>query len=333
MTNPNKVSQKLFLGSAVASVAFSSAAPISAGAYAITPNAKKSNLDTKHTLNFGSRGDTVSHLQSKLNERNLYKDKIDGVYGPSTQTAVVRYQKEKGLRVDGKAGPKTRSSLSSANGNYVPSDKIIQEGDHGQSVRSVQKKLKHLKNNTYSIDGKFGQRTKEAVKEFQSDNGLQVDGIVGSQTRAALYSQEQAASKESANSTLKLKVTDVHTSANNSGLVADAKNLEGTPYQWGGNTPGGFDCSGYIKYVFKKHGIHLPRSVSEIWNYGVPVQQPQKGDLVFFETYKAGPSHVGIYAGNGNFLSATNDGVTTGDMSLDYWQSRYLGAKRITQTH
>lgn len=330
MPYPSRIRQKLFLSSAVAGVAFSGTAPLSAGAAAISPDTNnKTILDIKPPLKFGSHGKTVRHLQSKLKEKNLYNENVDGIYGPNTQAAVVRYQKTKKLHVDGVAGPKTKSSLSSADGKYVPPEKLIQTGDRGQVVRVIQKKLKAQNNYTYRIDGKFGPRTKKAVKAFQSDHELQVDGIVGPQTRAALYGGEQT----TANAKLSAKTSNVHTSANNAELITVAKNLQGTPYRWGGESPGGFDCSGFINYVFEKADIHLPRTVSEMWNHGISVDHPQKGDLVFFETYKPGPSHAGIYIGHGAFLSATNDGVKASDMSLDYWQSRYLGSKRITQTH
>lgn len=335
MLHPNQVSQKLFLGSAVASVALSGAAPMPPGSYALSLITNNESSDAKHSVKTDNRAITVSHLQTKLKEKQLYKKEIDGVYGVNTQAAIIRYQKEKGLRVDGKAGPKTHSSLSAGKGHYVAADKLVRERDHGPAVRSIQKKLKDQGYYSYTIDGKFGQKTEKAVKTFQSEQGLQIDGIVGPQTRAALDNQHKDAKEKSSDATPKTKTKSakVHTSANHSGLMAEAKSLQGTPYKWGGDAPGGFDCSGFIQYVFKKHGIKLPRSVSEIWNYGIPVQHPQKGDLVFFETYKAGPSHVGIYMGHGQFLSATDDGVKTSAMSLDYWQSHYLGAKRITQTH
>ncbi|MBT2637967.1 MULTISPECIES: peptidoglycan endopeptidase [unclassified Bacillus (in: firmicutes)] len=111
-------------------------------------------------------------------------------------------------------------------------------------------------------------------------------------------------------------------------LVTEAKKYISVPYVWAGSTPAGFDCSGYLNYVYSKAGISIPRTVSSIWDATKSVSSPRVGDLVFFETYKPGPSHAGIYLGNGKFIhSGSSRGVEISDMSNSYWKPRYLGAK------
>lgn len=113
-------------------------------------------------------------------------------------------------------------------------------------------------------------------------------------------------------------------------LIAEGKKYMGVPYVWGGNTSSGFDCSGFLKYVYNTQGITIPRTVATIWDAATPVSSPQKGDLVFFTTYEPGPSHAGIYLGDGTFLHAsTSAGVTISDMNNPYWKPRYLGAKAV----
>ena len=123
---------------------------------------------------------------------------------------------------------------------------------------------------------------------------------------------------------------EVKPSFNGDALIAEGKKYMGVPYQWGGNTPAGFDCSGFLKYVFNTQGITIPRTVETIWSAGTSVSSPQKGDIVFFTTYKEGPSHAGIYLGDNKFLHAsTSAGVTISDLNNVYWNPRYLGAKSI----
>lgn len=118
-------------------------------------------------------------------------------------------------------------------------------------------------------------------------------------------------------------------------LVAAARGLVGRPYAWGGSTPAGFDCSGFTAYVAGQLGVELPRTSQEQFGVGVAVRRAEllPGDLVFFSTYAEGPSHVGVYAGDGTFVHAENEdtGVTVTPMDAAYWSARYVGARRIVR--
>ncbi|AFQ43495.1 C40 family peptidase [Desulfosporosinus meridiei] len=117
-----------------------------------------------------------------------------------------------------------------------------------------------------------------------------------------------------------------------SAIISTGKQYLGVKYVYGGTTPAGFDCSGFVQYVFAKHGITLPRVSRDQYKIGTSVSYSnlQPGDLVFFSLAKNGVvDHEGIYIGNGQFINAASSkGVTIYTLGT-YWQSAYVGAKRV----
>lgn len=119
-------------------------------------------------------------------------------------------------------------------------------------------------------------------------------------------------------------------------VAATAKKYIGCAYIFGGTSPNGFDCSGFVQYIYKLYGVSLYRTADVQLNNGwsVSYSDLRPGDLVFFaHTYNtsAAASHVGIYIGGGQFVHAANSstGVTTSNLSNSYYSSRYVGARRI----
>ncbi len=125
-------------------------------------------------------------------------------------------------------------------------------------------------------------------------------------------------------------------SAAGSSATGFAMKFVGYPYVWGGEGPGGFDCSGFTRYVYRQFGLNLPHSAAGQFNtaYGAVVSNPadlQPGDLVFFaNTYMRGISHVGIYIGGGNVVQALTPGLGVGVANLGggYWASHYYAGLR-----
>lgn len=111
-------------------------------------------------------------------------------------------------------------------------------------------------------------------------------------------------------------------------LVLEALRYRGTPYVYGGTSPRGFDCSGFVQYIHKKFGIDLPRTVKAMEAEGrwVSGNELVAGDLVIFHN----PRHVGIYASKGTFVHASSSrGVVRDKLDMSYYRKRFVGGKNI----
>ena len=116
-------------------------------------------------------------------------------------------------------------------------------------------------------------------------------------------------------------------------VVATALTFRGTPYRNGGSDPSGFDCSGFVQWVYAAHGLALPREVRDQYRAGdrIDADDVRPGDLVFFETVSRGASHVGIALGGGTFVHAPSSrGVVRIERyDSSYWSRRWVGARRV----
>lgn len=192
-----------------------------------------------------------------------------------------------------------------------------QEGDEGDRVLAIQLRLIDLGYNVPKATGEFDERTTRAVLTYQKQARLNQTGVVDEITwhflmdygKGGNYGKQEVAR-----------------------LLNIALRFGGAPYVWGGATPAGFDCSGFVQYVFGQIGVNLPRTADVQYELGRKVMRVelQPGDLVFFETYEPGASHDGIYVGDDRFVAANSGtGVAVAAMSDPYWSNRYLGARRL----
>ncbi|MBB6449807.1 cell wall-associated NlpC family hydrolase [Geomicrobium halophilum] len=210
--------------------------------------------------------------------------------------------------------------------NMGASQNYLLRDDQGSEVEQLQSELSN-QGYAVQVDGTFGSETENAVKEYQSDQGLVVDGIAGPNTYQALEpdtsSNGDPSNEDSENQ---------DPASSDSDIAATAESVLGTPYQWGGTTPDGFDSSGFINYVFDQNGIDVSRTHAEMWeNDGEHVTSMSIGDVVFFEgTYDTtGASHSGIYIGDNQMIHAGSEGVVQADITSDYWQDHIIGTKTM----
>lgn len=117
-------------------------------------------------------------------------------------------------------------------------------------------------------------------------------------------------------------------------ITTSVLSWNGIAYKWGGRSRAGVDCSGLVQRIFIENGIQLPRTSFEQFKVGVgiPKERLEPGDLVFFNTNGAGASHVGIYLGDGQFISATKDCVEIQSLQDPYWAKTYRGSRRVIGT-
>ena len=191
-------------------------------------------------------------------------------------------------------------------------------GDQGEEIAEIQGQLVLLGYDVMA-DGAYGAATVDAVKAFQKSHGIKADGLIGPATYSALLGKDMP------------DITHNASYLANS-IISLSMNYIGVPYVFGGTTPYGFDCSGYVQYVFANAGISIPRTADVQYEFGTPISTTDlvAGDLVFFSTYTYGASHVGIYLGDNKFIHASSSrGVTIDSLGSSYYSSRYIGARRI----
>lgn len=235
-------------------------------------------------------------------------------------------------------------NLNTFSANAAP---ILKLNSHGHDVVMLQKSLLSQHYDISAVSGTYDKQTQDAVKAFQKKNKLKVTGIVDRETWWAIRGGKPNISAGSAASSKNTGSSEIwnNTSSVPYGqtflmrsevkkIVSTAKSYMGIPYVFGGDTPEeGFDCSGYLEYVFAQNGIGIPRTADEQYKLGKAVKTSQltEGDLVFFTTYEPGASHCGLYLGDDNFIHASSSGVRIDNLSNSYWSSAYLGGKHIVK--
>lgn len=183
--------------------------------------------------------------------------------------------------------------------------------------------LKQTKQNTIADLNKKKQQQQPLVDQAKSELNSAVALSSSAQAQVKAINSKLTAMRAQNNTAVAIN-RGGNASFSGNGLIAYAASFEGTPYVWGGTSPSGFDCSGFVQYVYAHYGVSLPRTSQEQYGVGTPVSQAdlQPGDLVFFN----GLGHVGMYIGNGYMIHAPHTGDVVKVAPLE---GGYVGARRV----
>jgi cell wall-associated NlpC family hydrolase len=292
-------------------------------------------------MEYGMHHEVVKMLQTKLQKLSYYDSSVDGEFGILTEYAIKKFQDNHDLEMNGQVDVPTKQKIISVEIDLY--EKILEQdvdfsyGEKSEEIFKIQEALHYFGFYEATLDSIYGPITDHALTRYKEDSGLKVVHIEKPPTHLEVVepmtlSTNITTNDEQIKPQKKAKnITVVSPPTTDMNLfISTAKELQGVPYVWGGTTSAGFDCSGFIQYVYKQNGVQLPRTVNEMWNATIQLDTPSIGDLIFFETYKPGPSHAGIYIGNNQFIHAdATNGVTISSLDENYWSNSYIGAKRV----
>lgn len=303
-------------------------------------------------FNIGDSGDNILLYQNRLQKLGYLTTEPDGIYGTDTQMAVRRFQEQNSLIADGYLGPITRDTLMSddAVGN------ALSYSMHGSDVKNVQQRLYELNYlRAKNINSYYTSLTEKAVKLFQKNNGLTVDGKVGRHTMNVLFSDDAVRASS--------PVTDGGTGGGGTGggggggsnptpkpsdpdpdpdpgegaseridrFIRIARSKLGSRYVRGGKGPNVFDCSGFVYWCINKAGISQGYMTSYMWRSCTRYQRNnninnvKRGDVIVYY------GHVAICSGNWTMIDASqsNGRVVERSFNSNYWHRNFICSFRI----
>jgi len=332
----------LWIGSSLKGKTF---AMVLTGILAIGPTTSHAVLGDQ-ILEKGMAHEDVQVLQKDLMDLGYFKfDSFSNTYDENTSNAVKALQINQNIEMTGIFDEKTFEAYKFIKDSKIQN--ILQQQlvftrklsleAKGGDVIQLQEALKALE--LLDIDNctdYYGVMTETAVKAFQNDNSLIPNGVADLRTietlNIALGGRGIALPIASRGAT-----HEVNTTNSTSDSIAElAKKFVGSRYVSGGMSPKGFDCSGFTSYVYKQQGITLPRTAADQAYVGTTIIKANlmPGDLLIFSnTYKAGPSHTGIYIGNGRFVHASTarTGVIISDLNSSYYTKHFTYGKRLAK--
>ncbi len=225
--------------------------------------------------------------------------------------------------------------LLSVQSSFAYSNVTLKKGMRGDEVYTLQKDLNKLGYMSVDPTGYYGDITEAAVFELQKEYDLLQDGIAGKQTLGVL---DSLMGRETASDKAEVRASSEKSVSRSAERIIDyAKRFIGVKYVWGGSTTKGFDCSGFVKYVYSHFDVSLNRKSAAQAKNGTHVKKADllPGDLVFFDTNGGlnKINHVGIYIGGGKMIhsSSSHKGVVISDINSGFYAKTYMTARRVMQ--
>ncbi len=277
-------------------------------ASAAAPSSCKASFHTYSTIRQGSRGTQTRALECLLDKAG-YSVSVNGRFSAGDADKLARYRASVGLSKLRYAGPRPWSALVSRG-----STPTLKRGSKATAVLRLQRSLRALGYTKVTLTGYYGTATQSAVKSAQKKRHLKQTGVADAKVWYALQHGRVAAQP------VKKKSTNKGAKA-----LAFAKKQIGDRYVYGATGPSAWDCSGLTGGAWKAAGVSIPRTSQAQYRVGRKIAKSdlKPGDLVFFYS---GISHVGIYAGGGKVLHASQPSKPVGYLKMSYMP--YQGARR-----
>ncbi|MCE5235068.1 MAG: peptidoglycan-binding protein [Clostridiaceae bacterium] len=277
------------------------------------------------TLKRGDQSEEVTRLQERLMRLGyLDIDEPTLLFGPATEDAVQRFQRQIGVAQDGIAGPETLDRIYADDAPKY----LLKLGMDGDDVKELQLQLVDLGYMTRAT-GHYGDETTAAIKEFQKRNSLSADGLTGEATMDRLYSDKAVMSAS--------KAKEKRRKANISEMIKTAKAQLGKKYVLGNRGPNSFDCSGLVYYCLKTAGSNRTRltaagySKVDDWEKITDINKLKAGDLIlFYDNDFTKVGHVGIIISSTLMIDASsgNGKVMKREYKTPYWKKHFVCGRR-----